>query len=59
VLVLDVIERVNRELGTATAVITHNAPIAEMADRVVTLSDGHVIDERLVPKRARPCDLRW
>jgi putative ABC transport system ATP-binding protein len=59
VLVLDVIERVNRELGTATAVITHNAPIAEMADRVVTLSDGHVIDERLVPNRARPCDLRW
>ena len=34
VLVLEVIERVNRELGTTTAVITHNAVIAEMADRV-------------------------
>ncbi len=59
ILVLDVIERVNRELGTATAVITHNAPIAAMADRVVTLADGRVHDERLVPQRARPGDLRW
>jgi len=59
ILVLDVIERVNRELGTATALITHNAPIASMADRVVTLSDGRVQDERAVPHRARPRDLRW
>jgi putative ABC transport system ATP-binding protein len=59
ILVLDVIERVNRELGTATAVITHNAPIAEMADRVVTLADGRVQSERLVAHRARPDDIRW
>jgi putative ABC transport system ATP-binding protein len=59
VLVLEVIERVNRELGTATAVITHNAPIAELADRVVTLGDGRVQSERTVERRARPQDLRW
>jgi putative ABC transport system ATP-binding protein len=59
IVVLDVIERINRELGTATAVITHNAPIAEMAHRVVTLADGRVHDERLVPRRARPSELRW
>jgi putative ABC transport system ATP-binding protein len=59
ILVLEVIERVNRELGTATAVITHNAPIAEMADRVVTLADGRVQSERVVERRARPGDLRW
>jgi putative ABC transport system ATP-binding protein len=59
ILVLEVIERVNRELGTATAVITHNAPIAEIADRVVTLSDGRVHSERLVARRARPEELRW
>jgi putative ABC transport system ATP-binding protein len=59
ILVLDVLERVNRELGTATAVITHNAPIADMADRVVTLSDGRVQDERAVARRARPGELRW
>lgn len=59
ILVLDVIERVNRELGTATAVITHNAPIAEMAHRVVTLADGIVQSERTLEHRMRPRDLRW
>jgi len=59
VLVLDVIERVNRELGTATAVITHNAPIAEMADRVVTLADGHVQSERTVASRRQARELSW
>ena len=59
VLVLDVIERVNRELQTATAVITHNAPIAEMAHRVVTLADGRVHDERLVQRRRRPGEISW
>jgi putative ABC transport system ATP-binding protein len=59
ILVIDVIERVNRELGTATAVITHNAPIAEVADRVVTLADGRVQTERMVGRRARPSELRW
>jgi putative ABC transport system ATP-binding protein len=41
-LVLEVLERVNREIGTTTAIITHNAPIAAMADRVVALADGHI-----------------
>jgi putative ABC transport system ATP-binding protein len=59
VLVLDVIDRVNRELGTATAVITHNAPIADMAQRVVTLADGLVQSERWITKRRRPCELSW
>ena len=59
ILVLDVIERVNRELGTATAIITHNAPIAEMADRVVTLADGRIQSERPVARRASPRDLSW
>mgnify|MGYP002749875184 CR=1 FL=1 len=43
--VLEVLERVNQQLGTTTAIITHNAPIADMADRVVTLSDGLVARE--------------
>jgi putative ABC transport system ATP-binding protein len=41
-LVLQVIARVNRELGTTTAIITHNAPIAAMADRVLTMTDGRI-----------------
>jgi putative ABC transport system ATP-binding protein len=57
--VLEVIERVNAELGTTTAVITHNAPIAAMADRVITLQDGRVAEERANPTRARASDIRW
>jgi putative ABC transport system ATP-binding protein len=59
ILVLEVIERVNRELGTATAVITHNAPIGEVADRVLTMGDGRIQGERQVGRRLRPSDLRW
>ena len=57
--VLEVIENVNRELGTTTALITHNAPIAGMADRVVTLSDGlihSVVDQR---RKVEAEELRW
>ena len=42
--VLEVIDRVNRELGTTTAVITHNASIAQIADRVISMSDGRIVD---------------
>lgn len=42
--VLEAIEKVNLELGTLTVVITHNAVIADMADRVIHLSDGHIVD---------------
>src|SRR5512138_295151 len=44
VLVLEAIEAVNRELGTATALITHNAGIALMADRVIRFGDGHIVE---------------
>ena len=57
--VLEVIERVNRELGTTTAVITHNAPIAEMADRVVSLSDGRIVGVRANAVKKSPSELTW
>jgi putative ABC transport system ATP-binding protein len=58
-LVLEVIERVNRELGTTTAVITHNAPIAKMADRVLTLADGalHAVERN--ETKVAPSEIRW
>jgi putative ABC transport system ATP-binding protein len=58
-LVLEVIERVNRELGTATVVITHNAPIAAMADRIVTLADGLVSSDRANDARLPISEIRW
>lgn len=59
ILVLEVLERINHELGTATAVITHNAPIAAVADRVVTLGDGRVQSTHANVTRASARDLRW
>src|SRR5215831_16303037 len=45
-LVLEVLERVNQELGTTTAVITHNTAIAAMADRVIRLGSGEIVEVR-------------
>jgi putative ABC transport system ATP-binding protein len=58
-IVLDAIEAVNRELGTTTAVITHNAPIAAIADRVITLADGRVRDVTRNAAKANTRDLSW
>ncbi len=59
VVVLEAIERVNRELGTTTAVITHNAAIAGIADRVVQLADGRITDVRSNPRKLAPRELSW
>jgi len=57
--VLEVIERVNRTLGTTTAVITHNAVIADMADRIVSISDGQIVEVRRNEHKKAVGDLRW
>jgi putative ABC transport system ATP-binding protein len=58
ILVLEAISRINRELGTTTAVITHNAVIADMADRVVSISDGKIVQVRRNAKRPAS-ELTW
>jgi putative ABC transport system ATP-binding protein len=58
-LVLDALAYVNRELKTTTAVITHNAAIAAMADRVIRLRSGQVVDVHHNETRASPADLQW
>jgi putative ABC transport system ATP-binding protein len=59
VLVLEAIDRINRDLGTTTAVITHNAVIASMADRVVSLSDGRIVNVRQNASRRAAAELEW
>ncbi len=59
VVVLEAIERVNRELGTTVLVITHNAAMAEMSDRVLHMSDGRIALERRIEQRVRPSALSW
>jgi putative ABC transport system ATP-binding protein len=59
ILVLDAIEQVNRELGTTTAVITHNAAVSAMADRVVSLSDGRIASVRQNDSKRPASELNW
>ncbi len=58
-LVLAAILRVQRELGATTAVITHNAAIAAMADRVLQVADGRLVLDRLNATRTLPEELVW
>ena len=58
-LVLDVIAKVNRELGTTAIVITHNAAIAGMADRVISLGDGTVQKVVVNAHKLTPAELTW
>lgn len=58
-LVLEAIARINQELGTTTAVITHNAAIAGMADRVISLLDGRIARIRENSQKLSPQELAW
>ncbi|PZP93920.1 MAG: ABC transporter [Variovorax paradoxus] len=58
-LVLDVIARINKELGTTALVITHNAAIAGMADRVIHLGDGRIQKIACNARRMSSAELAW
>ncbi len=58
-LVLEVIARINQELGTTAIVITHNAAIAGMADRVIHLGDGRIQQIVVNAHKLTPSELAW
>ncbi|HET9454717.1 MAG TPA: ABC transporter ATP-binding protein [Gemmatimonadaceae bacterium] len=58
-IVLRVLDRVNRELGTTIVIITHNAPIAAMADRVLRMTSGRISESRRNPRRVDPETITW
>jgi putative ABC transport system ATP-binding protein len=51
--------QMNRELGTATVVITHNAPVARIADRRIVVADGLVVADESGYEKLNPRDLSW
>jgi len=59
VVVLEALERANRELGTTTVIITHNVDIAAMADRVMHLHDGQISEMHENAVKKSPLDLKW
>jgi len=59
VLVLEALESANHEFGTTTALITHNAPIADMANRVIRFGDGHIVEVTVNEARRAAAELSW
>jgi putative ABC transport system ATP-binding protein len=59
IVVLEALEQINRQLGTATAIITHNADIAGMADRVVHLSNGRIAEVTANQVKKPPREMQW
>ena len=57
--VLEALVRVNRELGTTTLLITHNADIAQIGNRVVRFADGGIRGIEVNSQRRDPKDLNW
>jgi putative ABC transport system ATP-binding protein len=58
-LVLEALVRVNQELGTTTVVITHNAGIAKIADRVISMGSGQITTVHHNPEKVSPSELEW
>lgn len=59
VIVLDVLQTINEELGTTTALITHNQVVSKMAERVIHLSDGQVSEIEEIAEQVPATDLKW
>jgi len=59
VLVLDALMRINQETGTTTAIITHNAPIASLGDRIMTFADGQIHTVKANDKKVAALDIAW
>lgn len=57
--ILEVLDEVNRETGTLTVLVTHNAAIARLADRVLRMRSGRIVDEERHAVRASPADIEW
>lgn len=57
--VLEAIRKINEQLGTTTAVITHNAAIGAMADRVITLRDGRITECAEHREKRAPSEIHW
>jgi putative ABC transport system ATP-binding protein len=57
--VLEAIARINREIGTTTAIVTHNAVVSAMADRTLYFADGRVASVAVNERRTAPSEIAW
>lgn len=59
IVVLEALERASRAIRTTTVLITHNAAIGDIADRVVHFADGRIVEVRVNATRRPPAELSW
>ena len=59
ILVLEALTRINEELGTTTAIITHNAGIQRIAHRVFNFKDGRISGQTVNASRVEPAEVSW
>ncbi len=59
IMVLEALTRINEELGTTTAIITHNAAIADIAHRVFRFRDGRIVSAEVNATRKAPSEVAW
>lgn len=57
--VLEALTQVNRAVGATTLVITHNAAIRDIADRVIRFADGRIVEETVNPVKKQPSEVAW
>jgi putative ABC transport system ATP-binding protein len=57
--ILEVLDDVNRRTGTLTVLVTHNAAIGRLADRVLRMRDGRIVGEEVNEERASPAEIAW
>ena len=58
-LVLEVLQRVNEEFQTTIILITHNLGIAQMADKVIKMKSGMVVEVMQNPHKVRASEVSW
>ncbi|MEE2704713.1 MAG: ABC transporter ATP-binding protein [Pseudomonadota bacterium] len=59
IVVLKALENINKQLGTTTALITHNSAIRDMAERVIRFADGKITEIEINENRKDPEELEW
>ncbi len=58
-LVLKVLDKVNRETGTTTAIITHNVDIGGMGDKIIRMSSGRIVEYHENARRISIDEIDW
>ncbi|MGI9649169.1 MAG: ABC transporter ATP-binding protein [Acidimicrobiia bacterium] len=58
-LILALLRKVNRQRGQTVLLVTHNAAIGEMADRVLRMRSGEIVEDRHNPNPVEATELTW